>query len=449
MLRRRYGLVGTGMRAGMYVHALTSGYAEVGELAALADVNEGRLGVHAQRVVESGFPRPTLYHPDQLEAMIATQRLDRVIITSPDYTHAELIVRALDAGADVIVEKPLTIDEAGCKAIAAATARTGRSVVMTFNYRYAPRNCALKQVAASGAIGHVTSVHFEWLLDTSHGADYFRRWHRNKKNSGGLLIHKASHHFDLVNWWIADEPVRVFASGGLRFYGRANAQARGLGDRPQRGSVDGWPPDPFMLDLRSDPELNELYYLNEHFDGYLRDQDVFSEGITIEDNLSLVVDFAAGASMSYSLNAHSPWEGYNVRINGAQGSVELSVVERGTLSNVATIDPGARPEASTGSASRGKVVRPIGEQLLLQRHWQDAQVIAIESGEGGHGGGDENLLRDVFRGPRSDPLGRPASWRDGIRAVCVGIAANESLRSGSAVSTAATLANLQQEPRLS
>ena len=440
MVALRYAVVGTGMRAGMYVRALTGAHADVGELKALADVNEGRLKVHAERVVESGSPRPTLYHPDQLEAMIATERLDRVIITSPDYTHADLIVRALDAGADVIVEKPLTIDANGSAAIAAATMRTGRSVVVTFNYRYAPRNSALKQVVASGAIGKVTSVHFEWMLDTSHGADYFRRWHRNKENSGGLLIHKASHHFDLVNWWIADEPVRVFASGGLRFYGRKNAQTRGLSDRPERGSVDGRAPDPFLLDLRGNPELNELYYLNEHFDGYLRDQDVFGEGITIEDNLSLVIDYERGASMSYSLNAHSPWEGYNVNINGTQGRVELSVVERGTLSDIATIDPSAGPKVVTRLTNADPVTRPIGERLVLQQHWQDAQIIPIESGEGGHGGGDERLLRDVFRGPSPDLLGRPASWRDGIRAVSVGIAGNKSLLTGCAISTGATLA---------
>ena len=57
------------------------------------------------------------------------------------------------------------------------------------------------------------------MLDTKHGADYFRRWHRDKAHSGGLLVHKASHHFDLVNWWIQSAPTRVFASGGLRFYG--------------------------------------------------------------------------------------------------------------------------------------------------------------------------------------------------------------------------------------
>src|SRR5690606_23821425 len=115
-----------------------------------------------------------------------------------------------------------------------AVEATGRAVTVTFNYRYSPRNSALKEVIASGRIGEVTSVHFEWVLDTAHGADYFRRWHRDKDVSGGLLVHKSSHHFDLVNWWLADAPTRVYASGGLRFYGADAAARRGMGSRPPR-----------------------------------------------------------------------------------------------------------------------------------------------------------------------------------------------------------------------
>jgi predicted dehydrogenase len=79
-------------------------------------------------------------------------------------------------------------------------------------------------------------VHFEWVLDTVHGADYFRRWHREKANSGGLLVHKASHHFDLVNWWIGDVPATVYARGALRFYDDDAARAR---SRPPAVAL-GW-----------------------------------------------------------------------------------------------------------------------------------------------------------------------------------------------------------------
>ena len=169
--------------------------------------------------------------------MISKTGADRLVVTSPDYAHADLIARGLDAGVDVVVEKPLTIDPPSTRQIAEAVARSGRQVVVTHNYRYSPRNSGLKQIVKSGAIGTPLSVTFEWVLDTAHGADYFRRWHRDKANSGGLLIHKASHHFDLVNWLLADAP-----GPGVR-PGRRPVLRRGERGRPRPGGRAG-PRDP-------------------------------------------------------------------------------------------------------------------------------------------------------------------------------------------------------------
>lgn len=432
MTRTRYALVGAGHRAQMYVDAITGTHADRAELVAICEPNPVRAEHYRDQLIERGLPAPTLWTPDELERMIQESEAERVIITARDDLHASLIVRSLDAGADVVVEKPLTIDAPSAAAIEDAVECTGRSVVLTFNYRYSPRNSALRQVIQDGRIGRVTSIDFSWMLDTKHGADYFRRWHREKAHSGGLLVHKASHHFDLVNWWIRDEPRRVFASGGLRFYGAENARTRELGERPLRGTHDGTH-DPFELDLRDDDRLRALYLEAESHDGYLRDRDVFGEGITIEDNLALVVDYAGGATMSYSLNAHAPWEGYRVAVNGTEGRAELEVVERGAVLE----DEGLHPVLDPSAVEAGGPVslRPQGERLIVQRHWEDAVEIPIESGEGGHGGGDELLLADVFVGPGDDPLARPAGWADGVQSIAVGIAGNLSLASGLPVRT--------------
>jgi len=431
---QRYAIVGTGSRAQMYIDAITGVHSDVAELVAWADTNPGRLGYY-EAALPAGTAAPHRFTPDQLAAVVAELSVDRVIITSPDVTHADYVVVALDAGADVIVEKPLTTTEEGVRAISAAVDRTGRSVTVTFNYRYSPRNTALRELIASGEIGDVTSVHFEWVLDTSHGADYFRRWHRDKQNSGGLLVHKSSHHFDLVNWWLDDVPARVFASGGLRFYGRDNASQRGIGERPDRGTTDSELRDAFSLDLRADDQLRGLYLEQEGFDGYRRDQDVFDAGITIEDNLALVVDYVSGATMSYALNAHSPWEGYTVAVNGTRGRAELLVVERGAVlldeNGRSIIDPSARPENVVDADTR-----PVGDWLTVQRHFEAARAVEIAEAVGGHGGGDAVLLRDVFVGGGDDPLGHAATWRDGVRSVVVGIAGNRSLESGQAVRVA-------------
>lgn len=430
--KARYVLVGTGSRSEMYIRAILGPHADVAELAAISDVNQGRIELYRNLAKELS-PATILdsFESKDLAQYIKANAIDRVIITTPDYTHADFIVTALRAGADVVVEKPLTINVDGCQRITAAIEETGKNVVVTFNYRYSPRNSALKEIIQSGVIGKVTSVDFSWVLDTVHGADYFRRWHRIKDNSGGLLIHKASHHFDLVNWWINDSPRRVYASGGLKFYGAENAAQRGLGERPERGTVDRTERDPFALDLREDAKLKALYLDNEQFDGYIRDQDVFTEGITIEDNLALTVDYDAGPTLSYSLNAHSPWEGYRVSVNGTEGRAELEVVERAAVYNSTdsknVVDPSATP------IEEDDAVRANGERLIVQRHWEAAYEVPIVNGEGGHGGGDVLLLSDLFNGPGNDPLGRPSDYIDGIRSVSVGIAGNESLRTGQAV----------------
>jgi predicted dehydrogenase len=410
----------------MYLDAMAGDHKDDAQLVGMVEPNPGRLSVHLSRLSEAGLDVTNVItaDPDSLERVLKETQADRVIITSPDFTHADLIVRSLDAGVDVVVEKPLTIDPESTRRIAEAAERSGRQVVVTHNYRYSPRNSGLKKLIKNGSIGTPLSVTFEWVLDTSHGADYFRRWHRDKANSGGLLVHKAAHHFDLVNWLLADTPTQVYARGGVKFYGSENAAARGVPPRPERGTHEG-PRSPWELDLRSDPRLKALYLDSESYDGYQRDQDVFGPGVTTEDNLAVIVDYAQGATLSYALNAHSPWEGYRIAVNGDEGRAELEVVERAAVLTDAAgnvvIDPSAVPESSS---------RTGGERLTLQRHWEAAQDVKIEEGTGGHGGGDALLLADVFRGAGDDWLERASDWVDGVRSIAVGMAGNESLRTG-------------------
>ncbi|MEQ4718899.1 Gfo/Idh/MocA family oxidoreductase [Nonomuraea sp. B19D2] len=415
----KYAFVGLGHRAQMYVDALLGEWRDAGTIVALCDTNRTRMDYYVERIGHE-VPRFT---PDEFGKVL--ELADAVIVTTVDATHARYVCAALDAGRDVIVEKPLTIDAEGCAAIAEAAERSTGKLIVTFNYRYSPRNSAVRRLLQEGAIGRVTSVHFEWTLDTIHGADYFRRWHRERINSGGLLVHKSTHHFDLVNWWLAAAPQTVFAQADLRFYGSENARERGVTDRPTRGQgAPGLGTDPFILDISQDERLKRLYLDAEHEDGYIRDQDVFGDGITIDDTMSVMVRYTDGAVLTYSLNAYAPFEGYRVAFNGTAGRLELEVVERAWTPPHAAVDPSAASKQHKADS---------WEKLTLHRQWSEAEEVPIESGAGGHGGGDRLLLNDVFRGPGDDPLKRQAGYRDGIRSVLTGHAANVSAATGEPV----------------
>ena len=222
--RRRYALVGTGGRAKMYVDAIAGTYAANSELVALCDISPTRMEWYRQLVAtEYGQTDLPAYPASEFDRLVRETKPDVVVVTSMDSTHHEYIIRAMELGCDVITEKPMTIDAEKARAIFAAIERTGKQLRVTFNYRYAPIATKAREVLMSGAIGRPLHVNFQWVLDTYHGADYFRRWHREKDKSGGLLVHKATHHFDLINWWLQAYPAEVFAMGNLAFYGRENA----------------------------------------------------------------------------------------------------------------------------------------------------------------------------------------------------------------------------------
>lgn len=424
---RRYAFVGTGHRAEMYIAALVGEYAADGEPVALCDPNPARMDYYQGLISEKGSGLGVLptYGPDQLAVLLEKEQPDAVVVASKDSTHADVVTTILEAGRDVVCEKPLTIAAEGCARIAKAAAASAGHLTVTFNYRYSPRNTLVRELIAQGVIGDVTSVAFEWMLDTVHGADYFRRWHRRKEDSGGLLVHKSTHHFDLVNWWLQDVPQSVYALGTRRFYGPGGS---GTGQRCETGE------DPFALDLGDDPRLAALYGDARVHDGYIRNQDVFAAGVDIEDNLAALVRYRSGSHLSYTLNAHAPWEGYRVAVNGTEGRLELEVVERAAVTRTSqqsvlggrpALDPSVRPDTSESAGPRNP-----GARLLLQRHWEAATEVELPESDRPHGGGDDLLLHDVFRGTAADPWGRRADFRDGIRSVLVGVAANRSLVTG-------------------
>lgn len=410
---KRYAIVGVGARSWMFQDALFGPYRERAELVAICDRNPARLALTQTRAAQAGAPKPSAYAAETFDRMLVEARPHALIVTTIDAEHDDYVVRGLDAGCDIITEKPLTTTADKAQRILDACHAAQRHIRVAFNYRYSPSNTQLKQLLMAGEIGEVLSVDFNWLLDTSHGADYFRRWHSEKANSGGLMVHKATHHFDLVNWWLSALPVSVTARGRRAFYTEATARRMGLSGAhvrcltcPEQAAC------PFYFDIAGDAKTKALYADAETHDGYFRDRCVWRDDIDIEDSMQVAVSYDTGVALSYSLTAFASGEGFQVAFNGTQGRLEHRLVE-----HYYAIDRVGDARLVPGSATT-RVIPLRGP----------ARDIEVWTGEGGHGGGDPLLLADLFDAkPAADPYRRAADERAGAWSMLVGAAANRSM----------------------
>jgi predicted dehydrogenase len=393
-------IVGTGSRGSFtWGREVVQKFSDVVEIIGLCDHNGKRVEA-AKQLIGTGAPTFT-----DFDKMVKETRPDAVTVTTVDATHARYIIRAMELGCNVISEKPLCTDEEQCQAILDAQKRTGKKITVTFNARHGLKHKKIKELLMQKAIGDLISVDFHEYLDTSHGADYFRRWHRLKENSGSLLVHKASHHFDLANWWIDSKPVSVIASGELKFYGRNNPfRSTHCRACPHKGECK------FYWDVTKNQRYVKLYVECESEDGYLRDGCVWRDDINIYDTMSVMVRYENGVQLNYIANAYLPYEGQAILFNGSKGRLDLNGFSGGGFDS---------------------------DELRLTRSFGKSEVITDfgPRREGGHGGSDTSIQDLVFRGlPKDDPLGLRADVRAGALSSLIGIAARRSIeRSGQSV----------------
>jgi predicted dehydrogenase len=394
--RRRYALIGTGNRGTtMWGRDLLAGWRDKVDLVAICDLNPLR-AERARTMIGSNAP---IY--DSIEATLIASKPELVIVCTKDSTHDDIIVKALESGADVISEKPMTTTVDKIRRIREAEKRTGRHVDVSFNYRFAPTAARLKQLLQAGTIGTLTSVDFHWYLDTNHGADYFRRWHAYAENSGSLFVHKATHHFDLLNWYIGADPQSVAAFGELRTYGaKGPFRSERCKGCPHAGECD------FYFDMSADPFLDALYEDPSRIDGYHRDACVYRADIDIPDTMSATIRYENQVVVSYSLNTFMPLEGYAIAFNGTKGRIETRLFEKQPFE---TADH--------------------DEILVVKNFGGGVERILVPHDGGGHFGGDQRMRDLIFRGG-DDPLGQRAGSRAGAMSVLVGVAALQSSRTG-------------------
>lgn len=408
--RKRYVLAGTGGRGlGMFARPLLEKHTQYCELAGLFDHNPDRIKA-ANDLLGTKLPGYT-----DFDEMLRVARPDAVIIATRDSTHAQYIVQTLEAGKRAISEKPVCVDGKQAREILAAAKkarRKGAVCYVTHNMRYGTAISEMKRQLDSGLIGELKAVNFHENLDRKHGADYFRRWHRVKKNSGGLLIHKASHHFDALNWLVGSNPDELVAQGGTLFYGKngpfRHKRCEGC---PHAKKCD------FYAEMWANERNRKLYKEAEKSDGYIRDGCVFDKEVDIEDHAGVLYTYQNGVHVTYSLTAFATYEGWHIQFEGTKGRLEQKEIHD--------------TRWAAGNITVHGMEKALGKTLTLFSPVEGIRQIPIPEAEGGHGGADPAILHDFFGRPfDAPPTARMAPLEQAIQAVLIGHAANVSIAKG-------------------
>jgi len=419
MAKKRYAVCGVSGRAiGMYIKPMMRNFAHCAEFVGMLDIDPLRFKVCKEMVPEAkDVPE---YLAADYDKMIAEQKPDAVFVISMDCTHVEYIVRTLEKDIDVICEKPMTTNTADALRVMEAEKKSKGKVICTFNYRYSPIHTKLREMILDGKSGKVTHVDLNWYIDIHHGSSYFNRWNRMRENSGSLSIHKSSHHFDLVNWWIDGVPEKVHAFGALNHYGPngpfnpSKKDGRSCENCPEYMQC--------KYKARWATRNSRMYVQDDHLNSFDRAKQfttynpfmcIFDSAINIHDTFVVNVKYKNGALLNYSANFSTPFEGYRLAINGTHGRLE-SLEFQGAGGR-------ALPDLYEG-----------GDQWIdYYPIFGGRERINVIKNEGGHGGGDPLILEDIFLG--EDPARKfdiLAKSVDGLRAISIGDAVYNSIMDG-------------------
>lgn len=410
-MKKRYAICGVSGRAlGMFAKPILTTFAGSCELVGLLDRDPARFDLYRTRFPEN--PDVATYGEHEFDRMVDETRPDVIIVAGRDDTHAKYLIAALKRDLDVITEKPMVTTGEDCRRVVEAERASKGSVTVTFNYRYAPVHTKIKEMVLEGKLGRITSIDLNWYLDTHHGSSYFKRWNRVRELSGGLSIHKCTHHFDLVNWWIDQKPVEVFSYGALNYYGAEGEANPKKEDGRHCGTCEHTADCAYYSrwNARSkniqvpDDHLGSLEAVKQSFpySDYRPDQCIFDSQINIEDTYSAAIKYSGGALLSYSVNFSLPYEGYRLAINGTKGRLETTEYH---------------------APKRTPFPTPV-QTIDYFPLFGSKETIHVVHKEGGHGGGDPLLLEDLFMG--EDPS-RPYRILSGAKDGAFSVAAGEAM----------------------
>ncbi|MFG2681334.1 Gfo/Idh/MocA family protein [Streptomyces sp. NPDC048392] len=279
----------------------------------------------AAREVAAALPDAAPARPQDLDRILVGDRPDLVVVATPDASHRDYAAQALAAGITTLVEKPLATTAEDAFALVHADATSPGRLLVGHNLRFTNLHREVHALLADGRIGTVTSADFRYTLSPSHTRSYYTRWHRIRAASGGLEVTKASHHLDLLAWWLGAPPSAVTA----------------------------------QLERRH----------------YLPGTDAIPADADIHDSLNARIEYTSGATARYTLTPNAPTEGYTCTLTGTAG---VCTVRYDARSGPHTVHLHPAP----GGGTRRQVAREDGTHAGADRRMLAALTHALQQPPG-------------------------------------------------------------------
>jgi predicted dehydrogenase len=359
----KVGIVGLGFRLG-YLARTFSAQVPGFSIVAYVDPEPAGLDYTRQHGVPVGKPH------DSLEAMLKAEKLDLLMVGSPNHLHLEHIRAGLAHGIKVFSEKPVVTTTSETMEIARLIAEYGSDTIMVgLVLRYAPLYVDLRKSMAEGFLGEVVSIEASEHIAPYHGAFFMRDWRRYEEYSGSFMLEKCCHDLDLYNGVMGCRPSRVASFGGRKSFTPRNAP-EGLG-------------------------ANDVLVYHRKPSGWMGSDKVFDSDANIIDFQTAIVEYASGSSMTFHTNLNVPDEFRRFCVVGAKGMAEGDFVR-----NYFKVH-----DARTG------------EKLI--------DTTYTFAGNSDHYGADEQMARDIGR-HLTEGLALPVSVVDALEAGLLAIALDDA-----------------------
>ncbi|MBL6675354.1 MAG: Gfo/Idh/MocA family oxidoreductase [Alphaproteobacteria bacterium] len=331
---------------------------------------------------------PSQEYPS-LNEMLSNEKLDLLMIGSPNHLHLDHIKIGLNAGIKIFAEKPIVVDEAQSFELAKLLGEFGQDQVLVgLVLRYSQHARSVRNLIDKNILGNIISIEASEHIMPWHGGFFMRNWRRKEKFSGGFMLEKCCHDIDFYNMIVGCRVKRVASFGGRSSFIPENK-----------------------------PENNLEEFTKYNLTGWQAKESVFDSDADIVDHQVAIIEYDNGATLAFHTNMRVPDEFRRFAVIGTNGMVE-------------------------GDFVRG----------FLKAHDQQNNVVLDEDYGAafgmvkGHYGADNLMLKDINQHLTNvEKINLPVGVKDCIEAGIIAMKIDESRKTGKIIDLTSSWSRLDEE----